>query len=96
MAVIFLHQLHDNLRSLRFQASLIVLLLFFVGNGIVYSYKMDRAAEEIVRTSCSDEGRYDAVETLDQAVSAGYKIDSLVKTHLGSIEDAWIVVNYDL
>jgi hypothetical protein len=23
-------------------------------------------------------------------------LDSLVKTHLGSIEDAWIVVNYDL
>lgn len=74
MVVICLHQLHDNLRSLRFQASLIVLLLFFVGNGVVYSYKMDRAAEEIVRTSRSDEGRYDAVETLDQAVSAGYKI----------------------
>ncbi|MBW1881866.1 MAG: hypothetical protein JRJ84_26215 [Deltaproteobacteria bacterium] len=46
MATVFLHQLHDNLRSLRFQTSLIVLLLFFVGNGIVYTYKMDRAARE--------------------------------------------------
>lgn len=74
MATIFLHQLHDNLRSLRFQTSLVVLLLFFVGNGIVYTYKMDRLSRETALTNRSDEGRYEAVETLRQAVSTQYLI----------------------
>ena len=30
MWTVFQHQVHDNLRSLRFQVSMIVLLLFFV------------------------------------------------------------------
>lgn len=74
MGAIFLHQLHDNLRSLRFQASLVVLLLFFVGNGVVYTYKMDRVAKETAHTARGDEGRYEDVETLRQAVAKSYKI----------------------
>ena len=74
MGTIFLHQLHDNLRSLRFQTSLVVLLLFFVGNGIVYTFKMDRVAKETTHTSRSDEGRYEAIGTLRQAVSTQLKI----------------------
>ena len=35
MARIFLRQLHDNLRSLRFQLGLVVLLLFFAANGFI-------------------------------------------------------------
>ncbi len=74
MGDVFLHQLHDNLRSLRFQTSLIVLLLFFVGNGIVYTYKMGRALKETVQAERSDESRYEAVETLRQAVDSRLKI----------------------
>ena len=74
MIVVFLHQLHDNLRSLRFQTSLIVLLLFFVGNGIVYTYKMGRALKETVQAEQSDESRYEGVETLRQAVDSHFKI----------------------
>ena len=71
---ILLHQLRDNLRSLRFQTSLVILLLFFVGNGVIYAHKMDRVAKETEHASRSDEGRYEGVQTLRQAVSESYKI----------------------
>ena len=74
MTAVLLHQLRDNLRSLRFQTSLIVLLMFFVGNGIIYAHKMDRVAQEAELATHSDESRYEGAETLRQAVSANYKI----------------------
>ncbi len=74
MTAVLLQQLRDNLRSLRFQTSLIILLMFFVGNGVIYVHKMDRVAKETELTSRGDEGRYESVTTLRQAVSAQYKI----------------------
>jgi hypothetical protein len=53
MSEIFLHQLQDNLKSLRFQISLLVLLFFFVGNGVVYTWRMERLTKEIAHFSYS-------------------------------------------
>jgi ABC-type transport system involved in multi-copper enzyme maturation permease subunit len=74
MTAVLLQQLRDNLRSLRFQTSLIVLLMFFVGNGVIYAHKMDRVAKETELSSRGDEGRYEGAETLRQAVSTEYKV----------------------
>ncbi|MBT6147202.1 MAG: hypothetical protein HOH74_17330, partial [Gemmatimonadetes bacterium] len=40
MLTIYLHELQDQLRSLRFQVSLLVLLLFFVANGVTIQQSM--------------------------------------------------------
>ena len=74
MTAVLLHQLRDNLRSLRFQTSLIVLLMFFVGNGIIYAHKMDRVAKETELAGRGDESRYEDAQTLRQAVSTEYKL----------------------
>ena len=81
MGVVFLHQLHDNLRSLRFQVSLVVLLLFFVSNGVIYVMKTDSLADEIARITDLNERRYERVETLRDAATTSYKIRS---TELGT------------
>ena len=44
MTIVFLHQLHDHLISLRVQLSMIVVLLFFVVNGTMYSWRMETQA----------------------------------------------------
>ena len=46
MGAVLSHHLHDNLRSLRFQVSVAVLLLFFASNGLIYAMKIDRLDEE--------------------------------------------------
>ena len=46
MGAIFRLTLADNLRSLRFQLSLVLLLCFFVGNGLVYTWKGERHHRE--------------------------------------------------
>ncbi|MBT4608886.1 MAG: ABC transporter permease subunit [Gemmatimonadetes bacterium] len=68
MLTVFIHQLHDNLRSQRFQVSLGILLLFFVANGVIYSMKMQRMTTQFARSATFDEDRYDRAETLSDAV----------------------------
>ncbi|MBT6628143.1 MAG: hypothetical protein HOB49_14080, partial [Gemmatimonadetes bacterium] len=68
MFTVFIHQLHDNLRSQRFQVSLGILLLFFVANGVIYSMKMQRMTTQFARSATFDEDRYDRAETLSDAV----------------------------
>ena len=52
MGAIFQLTLADNLRSLRFQLSLVILLLFFIGNGLVYTWKGERVAIENEQALC--------------------------------------------
>ena len=73
MGTVFLQQLRDNMRSLRFQVSLAVLLLFFVGNGVVYTLKIERLSAEDLAIAADVERRYER-ETLDRAVGNWYKI----------------------
>ena len=76
MGAIFLHQLHDNLRSLRFQVSLGVLLLFFVANGVIYTMKTDNLRGEAARINALNEERFDRVNTVQEAATNTYKIRS--------------------
>ena len=74
MAAIFLHQLRDNLQSLRFQISLVILLLFFGANGVIYTMKTGNLADEVTRITRLNEERYGRVETTADAASTSYKI----------------------
>ena len=74
VTTIFLFQVRDNLRSLRFQLSLLVLLLFFVANGVVYSYKLDRQATETERLLEADAENYE-VSSVAEAVDNWYRIE---------------------
>ena len=76
MGTILLHQLRDNLRSLRFQISLVVLILFFVLNGLVYTLKIERLVEESARIEAGTAEQYEGIETLRGAVQAWYRIVS--------------------
>jgi ABC-type transport system involved in multi-copper enzyme maturation permease subunit len=74
VGTIYLHQLRDNLRSLRFQVSLVVLLLFFVLNGLIYTMKTERLAVEDQMIEQSNADRYNQAETVNAAVSNGFTI----------------------
>lgn len=64
----------DNLRSLRFQLSLVLLLVFFVGNGLVYTWKGERVAVENQQVAAAGEKVYESVETVSDAVGKRYRI----------------------
>ncbi len=74
MGPIFLHQLRDNLLSLRFQISLIILLMFFGANGVIYTMKTGNLSEEVARITKLNEERYGRVETTGDAAATSYKI----------------------
>ena len=74
MGAIFLHQLRENLISLRFQISLVILLMFFGANGVIYTMKTGNLADEVTRITRLNEERYGRVETTADAASTSYKI----------------------
>ncbi|NKB67323.1 MAG: ABC transporter permease subunit [Candidatus Latescibacteria bacterium] len=74
MWTIYLHQIHDNLRSLRFQVSLGVLLLFFVCNGLVYIMKTDRLLHEDQVIAADNTRRYEEAETVSAATDSWYSL----------------------
>ena len=74
MGAIFMHQLHDHLKSLRFQISLLVLLLFFAANGVIYAWKNERLVQETARIAADIEQQYEGAETLSQGASRWYKV----------------------
>ncbi len=76
MATVFLHQLHDHLKSLRFQISLIILLVFFLINGLVFAWRAERMVIEMEHINRENERRYEEVETLNQAVGNWYRFTS--------------------
>ena len=67
MLEIFFHQLHDHLKSLRFQASLLALLVFFATNGALYVLKADRVLHEVERLDAENSRRYEQVSDLSSA-----------------------------
>ncbi len=64
----------DNVRSLRFQLSLVLLVIFFVGNGLVYTWKGERVAIENQQVAAAGEKVYESVETVSDAVGKRYRI----------------------
>lgn len=74
MWTIYLQQLRDNQRSLRFQVSLVVLVLFFVCNGLVYTMKIERLIEEDRIIEAEDQRRYDQVTTVGAAAEHWYRL----------------------
>jgi len=74
MRPIFLLRLHDHLKSLRFQVSLAILLLFFAANGFVYALKVDRVVEELGRIQADNESAYTEVGTLADAVDERFSV----------------------
>lgn len=73
MWTIYLHELQDQLRSLRFQVSLVVLLAFFVANGVIYAMKMAREVEESARITADVEDRLTGAETIGAAASNWFR-----------------------
>ena len=74
MLEIFLHQLHEDLLSLRFQVSLVVLLVFFAANGVIYTLKADRVGREVKSLEAEVSRRYDEVSDLNDAASTTFRI----------------------
>jgi len=74
MVPVLLHQLRDNLRSLRFQVSLVVLVLFFAASGVVYTMKLERLVAESARIQADDASRYENLETLRDAAGTWFRI----------------------
>jgi ABC-type transport system involved in multi-copper enzyme maturation permease subunit len=70
VGAIFLHQLRDNLRSLRFQSGLAVLLLFFAANGVIYTLKTGRLAGEEAAVAAGDQPDAGAAQTVQDAAGA--------------------------
>ena len=73
---LFVHQLQDNLKSLRFQVSLRILLLFFVVNGVVYVLKIERTDQETNRLRSVDAHSYDSARPVSDAADRWYRIQS--------------------
>ncbi|MEW6751644.1 MAG: ABC transporter permease subunit [Candidatus Latescibacterota bacterium] len=74
MGTVFLHQLRDHLRSLRFPLGLLVLLLFFLANGIVYAWKVQRVAEEAARIQADDDRLYGEPRTVSAAADLFWRV----------------------
>ncbi|MFP6642636.1 MAG: ABC transporter permease subunit [Candidatus Latescibacterota bacterium] len=64
MGAIFRLTLADNLRSLRFQLSLVLLLCFFVGNGLVYTWKGERVTIKNEQVAAAGEKVFESIETV--------------------------------
>lgn len=71
MNQLLLHNLHDHLKSMRFQLSFALLLLFYTANGIVYAWKIDRESVEAARITTGYRERMEA-STLREAVDNRY------------------------
>lgn len=74
MLTVFWHQLHDHLISTRFQLSLLLLLVFFAANGVVYTWKLDRLQREMAVTAAGYEEVYEQVRSVDQAVRQRFRV----------------------
>ena len=74
MLIVFLHQLHDHMISLRVQLILLLVLLFFAVNGTIYSWRMETQGAVDTQLRAAVSRRYDGVETVRDAASAGYRV----------------------
>jgi len=73
MAEIFLQQLHSHLRSLRVQMCLAVVLLFYVANGLIYSWRLESQVGVDASVQADVERRFDNVETVADAAGSWYR-----------------------
>ncbi len=85
MLEIFLHQLHDHLKSLRFQLSLVLLIAFFAANGLVYGWKAERLVDEVGRVEAESARRFDGVSDPGGLLRTGYRI------HMRPLETGFMV-----
>ena len=85
MLEIFLHQLHDHLKSLRFQLSLVLLVAFFAANGLVYGWKAERLVDEVGRVEAESARRFDGVSDLGGMLRTSYRI------HMRPLETGFMV-----
>lgn len=74
MITIFWQQLHDHLKSTRFQLSLLLLLLFFVANGVVYAWKLERLQREMAVTAAGYEEAYQRVDSVDRGARQRFRV----------------------
>ena len=77
MKPIFLLQVQDNIKSFRFLVCLGTLLIFFIANGVIYTFKNETLHKEVglIQKDVSD--RYDRVKTLNAAVDNEYRLSML-------------------
>ena len=76
LTAIFRQRLLDHLLSLRLQVGLVALVLLFVGNGVIYTWKYDRlrAAEPALQRSI--EQRYERSTSVSAATGQTYQVVS--------------------
>lgn len=74
MHAVFLRQLYDDIKSLRFQVSLVLLLLLFAANGLIYTWKKDRLVQNYTTINADIDRRYEEATNLNQAVDRWYQI----------------------
>jgi len=75
MGIIFLHQLHDHLKSLRFQVSLLLLLLLFGLNGLIFTWSKQQQITDDATIVSANNRIYEQAKTISQAVQE-YRIFS--------------------
>ena len=76
MLIVFLHQLRDHLKSLRLQVGLLVVLVFFAANGLVYSWKVQRVEVEEVTIRAANERRYEGITSVPDATGRWYRVNN--------------------
>ena len=74
MRAVYLHQLLDSLKSLRFQISLLLLLILFGLNGLVYSWKHERLVENYATLRANVADAYEASRTLSDVLNRWYHL----------------------
>lgn len=74
MLMVYLHEIRTQMMSMRFQVSLLVLVLFFVANGIVYSLKIERDVAETSRIDSEFAEQVSEIEALNDAVGRWYRL----------------------
>ena len=74
MRYVFLHQMWDNLQSLRFQISVLVLAFFFGANAVFYHWKMEHDTHEVSMMESENRRRYEDVTTIAQAAGRWYRL----------------------
>jgi hypothetical protein len=74
MRTVYIHQLLDHFKSLRFQISLLLVLMLFGLNGVIYSWKHDRLVQNYATLRAQVSSGYEASTSLNQIVDRWYHL----------------------
>ena len=74
MGVVYLRQLLDHLKSLRFQISLLLLLILFGLNGLIYTWKHARLVVNYATQHANAAEIYEESNSLNQVASRWYQL----------------------